>query len=426
MAISKRLRFEVFRRDNYTCRYCGAKAPDAPMRIDHVLPVALGGTDDADNLVTACQDCNSGKTSIAPGSPLVAEVEADALRWAEAVKAASGKASADHAAVGDYREKFYGAWHSYTTPAPMDETWRSSIESFRSRGLPVEMLVDAAHKAMSMSYIKPADKFRYMCGIAWSAIRKIERDARETFQATPSGSAHERLFAAFDTAAAQAAQDDEWVEPSAKPVVDAIAAVWLATWQHTHEADPPAELEPWVREQVAELYPEEIGYPSGLMAAAEDAASRGSANLLDYYDDGEDDYLLRNTARSYFRGWAFGAYQRGRASQPAPDQWVQVALMARYADGAGYARDRIAQAAYQAGTAESAVLTFFTFDQAAGHMGPPTDEEVSSLTPTQHWVDGMAGAAELDVARSTRRRPPPSSSPWSPEGDANDVSSPPF
>ena len=30
MAVSKRLRYEILRRDNHTCRYCGASAPDAP------------------------------------------------------------------------------------------------------------------------------------------------------------------------------------------------------------------------------------------------------------------------------------------------------------------------------------------------------------------------------------------------------------
>ncbi|MFE4420379.1 HNH endonuclease [Streptomyces sp. NPDC056817] len=67
MAVSKRLRYEILRRDRYTCRYCGASAPDAPMRVDHVTPVALGGTDHPSNLVAACEPCNSGKTSTIEG-----------------------------------------------------------------------------------------------------------------------------------------------------------------------------------------------------------------------------------------------------------------------------------------------------------------------------------------------------------------------
>jgi hypothetical protein len=67
MAVSKRLRFEIFRRDSHTCRYCGATAPGTPLRVDHIVPVALGGTDHPSNLVTACEPCNSGKTSTHDG-----------------------------------------------------------------------------------------------------------------------------------------------------------------------------------------------------------------------------------------------------------------------------------------------------------------------------------------------------------------------
>jgi hypothetical protein len=59
--ISKKLRFEVFKRDSFTCQYCGKRAPDVILNCDHVKPVVEGGTTDILNLVTACFDCNSGK-----------------------------------------------------------------------------------------------------------------------------------------------------------------------------------------------------------------------------------------------------------------------------------------------------------------------------------------------------------------------------
>ena len=59
--VSKTLRFEVFKRDKFTCQYCGAKAPDVVLHADHIKPVAGGGKSDILNLVTACVDCNSGK-----------------------------------------------------------------------------------------------------------------------------------------------------------------------------------------------------------------------------------------------------------------------------------------------------------------------------------------------------------------------------
>jgi hypothetical protein len=59
--ISKRIRFEVFKRDGFACQYCGKKAPDALLTIDHISPVSKNGAHDILNFVTACEDCNSGK-----------------------------------------------------------------------------------------------------------------------------------------------------------------------------------------------------------------------------------------------------------------------------------------------------------------------------------------------------------------------------
>ena len=59
---SHKLRFEVFKRDKFTCQYCGHKAPDVVLNADHIEPVAEGGTTDILNLITSCFSCNSGKS----------------------------------------------------------------------------------------------------------------------------------------------------------------------------------------------------------------------------------------------------------------------------------------------------------------------------------------------------------------------------
>lgn len=61
-AISKKLRFEVFKRDKFTCQYCGKSAPNVILEVDHIKPVAKGGTNDIMNLITSCRDCNRGKS----------------------------------------------------------------------------------------------------------------------------------------------------------------------------------------------------------------------------------------------------------------------------------------------------------------------------------------------------------------------------
>lgn len=57
----KRLRFEVFKRDHFTCQYCGAQPPAIVLVADHITPVAEGGETSLTNLITACEPCNQGK-----------------------------------------------------------------------------------------------------------------------------------------------------------------------------------------------------------------------------------------------------------------------------------------------------------------------------------------------------------------------------
>lgn len=59
--LPKKIRFEVFKRDRFTCQYCGRMAPDVILEVDHIQPVAEGGKNTILNLITSCRDCNRGK-----------------------------------------------------------------------------------------------------------------------------------------------------------------------------------------------------------------------------------------------------------------------------------------------------------------------------------------------------------------------------
>lgn len=62
--IPAQLRFRVLQRDAFRCGYCGRTAQDgAVLHVDHVIPVALGGLTAEDNLMTACAECNLGKSA---------------------------------------------------------------------------------------------------------------------------------------------------------------------------------------------------------------------------------------------------------------------------------------------------------------------------------------------------------------------------
>ena len=60
--LSKKTRFEVFKRDSFKCQYCGKSAPEVVLNVDHIVPVAADGKNDIMNLITSCFDCNSGKS----------------------------------------------------------------------------------------------------------------------------------------------------------------------------------------------------------------------------------------------------------------------------------------------------------------------------------------------------------------------------
>lgn len=192
MAVSKRLRYEVLRRDNHTCRYCGASAPDVHLTVDHVLPVALGGTDEATNLVAACADCNSGKSSSNPDQPLVDQVSRDAVRWAEAVKRAANVIAKDRAAAYNYAQEVYDAWCEFEyTPRwnadpemiPLPDDWADSIEMFRQRGMPYALLADCARISLRRSTVSVNEKWRYFMGVAWRRLEEIQDAAQSMYEA---------------------------------------------------------------------------------------------------------------------------------------------------------------------------------------------------------------------------------------------------
>lgn len=184
MPVSKRTRFEVLKRDNYTCRYCGGSAPDVVLTVDHVTPVTLGGTDKPENLVAACRDCNAGKASTSPDEALVADVKAEDIRWARAIKAAA----ASMAELDDERkarsDAFCEAWRRYDADLlylPRD--WRSSVDNWLDAGLPMSALLESLDIAMGKPAVSFTNVFAYTGGVARRKIEKLHELAKSLLDA---------------------------------------------------------------------------------------------------------------------------------------------------------------------------------------------------------------------------------------------------
>jgi HNH endonuclease len=189
VAISKRLRYEVFRRDNHACRYCGATAPQAKLTVDHVVPTSLGGTDEPSNLLTACSDCNFGKSASTPDAALVTDVSADALRWGRAVTEAARILEREYQERVDLHRQFQDAWdawtYGYKNPQtfPLPSGWEKSIDSILAAGLPMPVLTECVDLAMAVKHVRADSLFRYMCGIAWRKVTELREIAGSLLEA---------------------------------------------------------------------------------------------------------------------------------------------------------------------------------------------------------------------------------------------------
>ena len=182
---TKRARYEIFRRDKFTCRYCGAKAPDVQLQVDHVMPVALGGETTPDNAVTACADCNSGKSATPADAPIVEDVREHDLKFRKAVRDSLlrfvEEETANEDEVDSWAEKFVDYWCDNLTV--MDKTPARMLESFDrwySLGVPDELIFYAMKQtgAYSRGQAWSVDrKWRYTCSIIWNRIEQAGEEA---------------------------------------------------------------------------------------------------------------------------------------------------------------------------------------------------------------------------------------------------------
>ncbi|WP_454175358.1 HNH endonuclease [Gordonia sputi] len=193
MALSKRLRYEILRRDNHTCRYCGASAPDVTLTVDHVVPVALGGLDDPSNLVAACRDCNAGKSASAPDAPLVANIAETAGLWKAALAAAVAERAREtpespHLVGADLVEHFEVIWTKYWSVGtndggrndriyfPRPNNWRDTIIALVDAGITLNDLAEFVRVAI---YSGADDTWRYFCKCAWNQVGRYQSRAAE-------------------------------------------------------------------------------------------------------------------------------------------------------------------------------------------------------------------------------------------------------
>lgn len=175
MAVSKRLRFEVLRRDEHTCQYCGATARDSALHVDHLVPVSLGGSDDPGNLVAACKDCNVGKSSVPADAPIVKQVSEQAAAYALALTDKMTRIRGRLQDEQEFIDQFDDAWGKWkltqsqkSVPLPPD--YKVTLRQWCHMGVPEELVSYAVEVAMERTNVAASNTFKYMCGVVWRQL----------------------------------------------------------------------------------------------------------------------------------------------------------------------------------------------------------------------------------------------------------------
>lgn len=170
--ISKKVRFEVFKRDNFTCQYCSAKPPKVPLEIDHLKPICKGGKNNIDNLITACFDCNRGKSGNELSSipqTLVEKSEAKRLaliQYREYQKIIAQEKKQMDIDINSVESVYNSFFEEYI----FSEKFKISVKKFIQK-LGVEIVIDAMESACIK--IRNENKaLKYFCGICWNIIKE--------------------------------------------------------------------------------------------------------------------------------------------------------------------------------------------------------------------------------------------------------------
>lgn len=172
--ISKKTRFEVFKRDSFKCQYCGRGAPDVLLHVDHINPVAAGGDNAIFNLITSCADCNLGKgarkitdeSTIAKQKAQLDELNERRLQLQFLMEWRNELNSIRIQAL-EYAVKHYEVTFNSTLTDAGKGILLHEIDQF---GL--TNILDAMDITSIRRQIRPNERLRYMAGICWNKKRE--------------------------------------------------------------------------------------------------------------------------------------------------------------------------------------------------------------------------------------------------------------
>jgi hypothetical protein len=175
-SLSKKLRFDLFKRDSFQCVYCGNRPPNVLLEIDHIIPHSKGGKDKIENLVTSCFDCNRGKSNrelTEVPNAISSEISQEKLiqykTYIKYVKELQKIKTEELELVCAIFEK-------YNTGYTPSDNFRNTITQFLEKiGLEktcYAMEVSCTKNYTSFKYNHNNNIFKYFCGICWNIFKE--------------------------------------------------------------------------------------------------------------------------------------------------------------------------------------------------------------------------------------------------------------
>lgn len=173
IAVPKRVRFEVFKRDGFSCQYCGAHPPSVILHLDHINPVAHGGKNDIDNLITACEPCNLGKSDklLSDVPPSLKDKAAQVKEREAQIKGYQRTMDQARSRVDDDAELVCNAYEKLNPGYTLNNQSMVSARLFVDK-LGRHEVVEAMERAYSRPSRGAGSQFKYFCGICWNKIRE--------------------------------------------------------------------------------------------------------------------------------------------------------------------------------------------------------------------------------------------------------------
>ena len=175
VSINKKIRFEVFKRDGFVCAYCGRTPPEITLEVDHIEPKSAGGSDDINNLITSCFDCNRGKRNIKldkipsridENLQILKEKEDQLKEYKKYIKKIERRIEKDIEKINSVYTNYFEGWEF------SDKFKVATLKTFLKH-LPVNEIIDSLHLACSKKDDKD-DVIPYFCGICWNKIKGVK------------------------------------------------------------------------------------------------------------------------------------------------------------------------------------------------------------------------------------------------------------